>query len=135
MAALAKDRNTPSRKGELISVPVKAATKIYAGSLVAKAAAGYAAPASKAENLVVLGRAEESVDNTDGADGDVYVPVRRGVFRWGNSAGAGKIGVTEIGGSKAFIADDQTVTKTAAGATSAGKIVGVDAEGVWVETR
>ena len=135
MAALAKDRNTPSRKGNLISVPVKAATKIYAGSLVAKAAGGYAAPAAKAENLVVLGCAEVSVDNTDGADGDVHVEVRRGVFRWGNSAGAGKIAATEIGEKKAYIVDDQTVIKTAAGSTAAGVIVGVDAEGVWVETR
>ena len=134
MAALAKDRNTPSRLGVSISVPVKAATTIYAGSLVAKAAGGYAAPAAKAANLVILGRAEERADNSSGADGDVYVKVRRGVFRWRNSAGDGKIAVTEIGESKAYVADDQTVIKTATGSSSVGTILGVDGEGVWVET-
>ena len=135
MAALAKDRNTPRREDELISVPVKAATKIYAGSLVAKAAGGYAAPAKKAADLVVLGRAEELADNSSGKDGDIKVLVRRGIFRWANSAGAGKIAATEIGEKKAYVVDDQTVTKTAAGSTAAGTITDVDAEGVWVETR
>lgn len=135
MAVLSKDRMTPVRAGELISVPVKAATKIHAGSLVAKAAGGYAAPAAKAESLVVLGRAEEAVDNSAGADGDVRVRVRRGVFRWANSAGGGAVGQTEIGEKKAFIVDDQTVTKTKAGSTPAGTVIDVDAEGVWVETR
>ena len=135
MAALTKDRNTPRREGDLISVPVKAATKIWAGSLVAVPAAGYAAPATKAQNLTVLGRAEEQVDNSDGADGDKYVLVRRGVFRWATvDAQAGAVTAAEIG-KNVYIADDQTVDKREAASSVAGKCVGVDAEGVWVETR
>lgn len=135
MAALAKDRNTPAREGGYISVGVKAATKIYAGSLVVKAAGGYAEPGKKAENLVVLGRAEHFADNTDGVDGAIDVLVRKGVFAWENAAGNAAVGKALVGESKAYILDDQTVTKTAAGATSAGKVVAIDSEGVWVETR
>ena len=66
MAALTADRNTPYRDGELVSFKVKGAAKIYAGSIVVSDA-GYAKPGVKAENLVYLGRAEEFVDNTNGA--------------------------------------------------------------------
>ena len=135
MAALAKDRNTPARKGGYITVGVKAGVKIYAGALVVKAAGSYAEPGKKAENLIVLGRAEHLADNTGGADGDITVEVRRGVFAWANSAGNAAVGAGLTGEKKAYILDDQTVTKTAAGATAAGVIVAVDSEGVWVETR
>ena len=134
MAALAKDRNTPVRPGDLIDVPVKAATKIYAGSLVV-ADAGYAKPAAKAENLIALGRADEFVDNSSGAAGDVTVKVRRGLFRWDNTAvAAGTVKAAEIG-KDVYIVDDHTVDKRAAGSSKAGKCLEVDSEGVWVETR
>lgn len=135
MAALSKDRNTPAREGGIIIASVKAGAKIYAGALVVKAADGYAEPGKKAANLVVLGRAEHLADNTDGADGAITVEVRQGAFAWENAGGGGAVGHAQIGESKAFILDDQTVTKTAAGATSAGKIVAIDDEGVWVDTR
>ena len=133
MAALTKDRNTPSREGARIVVPVKAATKIYAGSLVAKASGKHAAPATKAASLVVLGRAEEQVDNGSGKDGDASVTVQRGTFKWANASGADAIAKTEIG-QDAYALDDQTVTKTATGASKVGKILGVEPDGVWVET-
>ncbi len=131
MTALTNDRHTPRRDGDLISIPVKAATTIYAGAMVI-ADAGYAAPGKTAENLVFLGRAEEFADNSAGGAGDVSIRVRRpGVFRWENSAGAGAIAQAEVG-SKAYMVDDQTVTKTAAGATAIGTILEVDDDGVWV---
>ena len=133
MAALDKDRSTPRRDPDLISVPVKAASKIYAGSLVV-ASAGYAASATKAENLIALGRAEEFVDNSSGANGDVKVLVRRGVFRWANDAGARAVTAAEIG-KDVYITDDQTVSKTAASSSKAGKALELSSEGVWVETR
>lgn len=133
MAALAADRSTPAREGEIITAGVKKETAIFAGSLVVKEAGGYAEPGKKAGSLVVLGRAEHSVTG-GAADGDVTVKIRRGVFAWENSAGAGEITAALVG-EKAYVADDQTVTKTASGATAAGKIIAVDSEGVWVETR
>ena len=131
MAALAQDRHTPRRDGDIVVVPVKKATKIYAGAMVI-ADGGYATPGKKGANLAFLGRAEEAADNTNGENGDLSIRVRRpGVFRWENSAGAGAIAQAQVG-TKAYMVDDQTVTKTAAGATAIGTILEVDDDGVWV---
>ncbi|KAK0329991.1 hypothetical protein LTR94_034588, partial [Friedmanniomyces endolithicus] len=61
--------------------------------------------------------------------------VKKGQFRWANSAAADAITRAEIG-DPAYIVDDQTVAKTNGGATRsvAGTIRDVDAQGVWVET-
>lgn len=135
MAALTEDRNTHQRQGDEISVPVAATKKIFAGSLVAASATGYATPGATATTLTALGRAEEQVDNSGGADGDVSVQVRRGVFKFGNEAGD-LVTQAELG-KDCYIVDDQTVARTDGGATrsKAGKVVGVDSDGVWVEIR
>ena len=133
MAALSADRNTPMRDGELISVPVKGATTIYAGGIVVSDA-GYAKPGTKAADLIYLGRAEESVDNSSGSDGDKNVMVRRGrAFKWDNSTGGDKIAQADVG-KAAYIVDDQTVTDTSTGASKIepGIILAVDNDGVWV---
>ena len=132
MAALAADRNTPYRDGELFSFKVKAAAKIYAGSIVVSDA-GYAKPGVKAAGLIYLGRAEEFVDNTNGADGDVSVLVRRGrAFKWANAGGANAAAQADVG-KPAYIFDDQTVTDVDAGASKLGDaiILAVDSDGVW----
>ncbi len=126
------DRNTPSRDGVLMAFPVKAGAKIHAGALVVLDT-GYAKPGAKAANLVFAGRAEAAADNSAGADGDLEVLVRRKrVFRWKNAAGGGKVAQAQVG-SAAYIADDETVTKTATGASKAGTVLAVDDDGVWVE--
>lgn len=134
MTALAKDRNTVARDGKTFGFGVAAAAKIYAGALVALTATGYATPGAVSTTLTAVGRAEEQVDNTGGADGAVTVKVRKGVFRFANSAAADEITIAEIG-DDCFIVDDQTVAKTNGTATRsiAGKVVDVDAQGVWVE--
>lgn len=133
MVALTKPRNTPERGCDLFEVPVKAATKIFAGSLVCLDAAGWAVPGATATTLIALGRAEAGADNSSGADGDVMVRVKRGAFRFGNSGAADAITRAEIG-DDCFVIDDQTVAKTNGTNTRsrAGKVVGVDAQGVWV---
>lgn len=135
MAALAADRNTPRTEGKIDSHPVKAATKIYAGALVMFDAAGWLVPASAATTLKPGGRAEARADNSAGANGDVSANVRRGTFRWGNSAAGDAITRADIGAS-AYAVDDQTVAKTNGGNTRsvAGIIRNVDAQGVWVES-
>lgn len=134
MAALSKDRATPERTGALDVIPVAAATKIYAGALVCRNAAGDAVPGSVATTLKAAGRAEEQADNTTGAAGDVSVKTRRGTFRFDNSAAGDLIAKADIGAT-AYIVDDQTVAKTNGSNTrsAAGKIRDVDAIGVWVE--
>lgn len=132
MAALTADRNTPVRTGEYAEHPVAAGKKIYAGALVVLNATGYAEPGVTAANVVAIGRAEEQVDNSGGADGDVSVRVRRGIFRYAND-GTNTIARTNIGGT-AYVVDDQTVASTNGGGTrsAAGEVVDVDSDGAWV---
>ena len=136
MSALTKDRNTPFREGAVLSVPVKAGATIHAGSLVARESGGYAKPATAAAGLTALGRAEQAIDNSAGSDGDKFVLVRAGVFRWNNSAGSAAISAPDIG-ADCFMVDDQTVAKTSSGDTRsrAGTVIGIDAEGVWVRSE
>ncbi len=129
---LTADRNTQMKDAELISVPM-AAAKVFAGSLVAANASGYATPGAASGTLTYLGRAEETVDNSAGNAGDKSVLVRRGkAFKWGNYASDA---VTQASmGKPCFIYDDAQVALTSNnGARSvAGIVVGVDTDGVWV---
>lgn len=136
MSGLTNDRNTPMRDGNTLVIGVKGGEKIFAGSLVALNSSGYATPGATATGLKALGRAEEQADNSAGADGAVSVEVRKGVFRFGNSASGDAITPAEIG-SDCYIADDQTVAKTDGTGTRsvAGKVFDVDAQGVWVSIR
>ncbi len=134
MARLTAPRDTNEIAGGATSIvlPVKAATTIFQGSIVAIDADGYAIPGKKAAALKAAGRAEETVENT-GKDGEAVVRVKRGVFVFDNaSAAANKVGPADILGP-CYIEDDQTVTQTATGASVAGLVVRVDDEGVAVE--
>ena len=134
MAALTADRNTPLKDGEIIPVPVAANAKIFGGALIAASATGFAVPGSVATTLTALGRAESFVDNTGGADGAKVVQVRRRqAFKFANQAGDL---VTQADfGKVCYIVDDQTVAKTNGTNTRsvAGKVLGVESDGVWVE--
>jgi len=134
MSALTADRNTPYKDGECLPVPVAADAVIYAGAIVVANAAGYAAPGSTATTLTYLGRAEHSVDNTDGANGAKSIVVRRKkAFKWANS-GADPIDQADLG-KTCYIVDDQTVAATSGTNTRspAGTVIGIDTDGVWVE--
>lgn len=48
---LSTDRNTPERDGRLVTHPMAAGKKIYAGALVVLNATGYAEPGSTATTL------------------------------------------------------------------------------------
>lgn len=133
--ALAANRDTPVREAGIESHPVKASTKLYAGALVCLDASGWAVPGAAATTLIAIGRAEGLVDNSAGANGDLNVTVRRGVFRWKNSGSTDAITRAEIG-DNCYVVDDETVAKTSGSSTRsiAGKIMDVDAQGVWVLT-
>lgn len=134
MTALTKDRNTVCRDGVQFSDPVAAAVVIFAGSLVCLNASGYAVPGSTSTTLKARGVAQEQVDNSAGAAGDLAIETRRGVFPFANSTSTDEITRADIGAS-AYIVDDQTVAKTSATNTRsvAGVIRDVDSNGVWVE--
>lgn len=133
--ALNRDRNTPERSGDLLTLPVAANTVIYAGALVAVNTAGYAAPGATAADLKAAGRAERQVVNNPGAAGDQLVSVKRGVFRFRNSD-ADPVAQANVSGD-CYIVDDQTVAATSGTNTrsKAGKVLEIEAGGVWVEIR
>lgn len=132
--ALTSDRNTPMKDTASLPVPVAANAHIRAGALVVANSSGYAAPGSTATTLTCLGRAECEVDNTGGANGAKTVVVRRKkAFKWANS-GTDLVGQSSLG-KNCYIVDDQTVAATDGGGTRsiAGKVMGIDTDGVWVE--
>jgi hypothetical protein len=134
LSALAADRNTPLKDGEIIAVPVATGVKIFAGALVAASATGFATPGATATTLTYLGRAEAQADNTTGANGAISVQVRRNkAFKFAN-LGADLVVQADLG-KNCYIVDDQTVAKTSGGSTRsvAGKVLGVESDGVWVE--
>lgn len=144
MAATTQDRNTPYRDCELTPIPVAAKEKIPAGVIVCINADGYAINGKEAPGLFYAGRADDSVDNSDGGNGEQYILVRsHKAFCWEND---GSITQAHLG-KRASVLDNQTVTaddgsapasedgKTAATAATrsqAGTIIMIDTDGVWV---
>lgn len=131
---LARERNTITLSPNALirEIGVKANTKIYAGALVVQDA-GFAAPGRTATTLVALGRAEETVDNTGGADGAQRVKIRRGVHGFKNHA-ADAVVAADVG-KDCFIVDDETVAKTSGVNTRsvAGKVFQIDGDTVFVD--
>ncbi len=126
--------NAPQRNGVFLVLTVAAATLLYPGGLVALNAAGAAVPATDTAGLQVVGRCEGLFDNSTGAAGDIVATIQRGVFRYANS-GSDPVAQADIG-NIAFIEDDSIICKV--GATNkvrAGRIVDVDDDGVWIDTR
>lgn len=134
MAALTEERKkTIERPGRERTFGVSAGVEIFAGAGVVLSG-GFAEPATTATGLTSVGRAEETVDNSGGGDGDKTVRVRRGVFPFENSAAADEITAADIGATCYWV-DDQTVAKTDGTSTrsAAGVVFDVDDDGVWVD--
>lgn len=134
MTASTQGRNTKRRDANWVGHPVNAGTTINAGTLVSLlTAGGKAVPGGTASSGIAVGVAEATV--TGAADGSTLVDCWRGMaFQYENSTSADAITRADIGNT-AYIADDQTVAKTDGGAgarKAAGKIIDVDAGGVWV---
>jgi hypothetical protein len=131
---LTGSRNTPHKDAELLPFPVAGGAKIFGGAMVVINATGFAAPGSTSLTVTYVGRAEDNVDNTAGADGAKTVSVRRKkVFKWANFA-TDPVAQADVG-KQVYIVDDFTVAKTNGTGTRsvAGKLMGVDLDGVWVE--
>lgn len=120
---------------EYLDLPVAANAKVEAGNLGVINAAGYLEHGSAALNLKAVGRIDQSADNTGGAAGAKRVRVRRGVFKWNNSGAADQITQADLY-NDCYVVNSTTVAKTNGGGTrsKAGRVVGVEADGVWVET-
>jgi hypothetical protein len=107
--ALSAAKDVPRKTGEMQSYPVYRTTKIYKGGLVNINATGYAIAATDTAGLVCVGVAYETVDNTSGSDGDLWVRVYR--------AGSFKLAATSITqamvGQLMYVVDDATMDDTA----------------------
>lgn len=129
MAALTEDRRSNMQDGEIVTLPVEAATKIYTGAITAVNAAGNGLPAADAAGLVSVGRAEETVDNSAGAAGALTVKVRKlKAFWYANSSGSPVTKAHLHGLATIYIEDDNTVSSaTGTNSVIAGKGLAVDA--------
>ena len=99
------------------AIPAAASAKIYQGALVSKTSAGYGR-ALKAGDIAV-GFAKDSVDNTNGIDGEKICELKA----------KGKVSLFISGitladmGRKVYASDDNTFTLTEAGNSAVGKLI------------
>lgn len=117
------------KDGKLVALPVAAGALIELGNLAAiDTATGYLVTASGGSGLVVVGVASETVDNTQGQDGDVTARILRN-----QSFLLENFDLTQADvGQDVYVYDGVTV-KTGPG-NVAGKLLAIDAEGpqVWI---
>lgn len=131
MTALNGPRRINETDGVYSDVPVKAGVTIFQGAIVAMEN-NLAVPGKTATGLTVLGFARETIDNTNGADGEVNVPVKRGTISLANLATDLIASGSE--GQDCYLVDDQTVAATSDTNTRsvAGTIIQVENGGVFV---
>lgn len=134
MTATTEGRATLRRDSNQFGFPVKGATKIPVGVITAIDATGMLVNGAAVSTQLVVGVAEVDIDNSGGIDGAIKGPVRRGCFKFANSAAADQITLTSYGQS-CYVVDNQTVAKTSSAGTRpvAGTVRDVEADGVWVQ--
>lgn len=113
----------------VLKIPVAAGECMKARTIAAVNADGYAVTGKKAEGLIKAGMVTEKADNSAGADGAAEVEVNRGTFVWKNDGTIKKTDILKT----CYIAGADTVTITAAGASAAGTVIAVEADGVTVD--
>ena len=116
--------------GNNLVIPVKAGVEIHPGMIVA-VKDGLASPGVKATGIIAVGRAEEYVDNRNGSDGQLYIKVKRGIFKLENDLET-PVEQKDIFKSCYFV-DAITVTSLATGSSVTGKILGLEDGQVIVE--
>lgn len=124
--------DTTERAGQVVNLPIAASVHIYAGTLLAiVTSSGFVTFAGDDAGKVVVGRAEQEVDNSlDGAGGALSVPVKRGTFLFQNSSrssGAYALTADNVG-QLCYVENEQTV-QVIAGSTNkivAGVFLGID---------
>ncbi len=129
MSGLTAGRNTVELGGTTLVLDVKAGAEIFEGGMVALDG-GYAVPATKKTTLIVAGRCENYVKNT-GADGEVKVRVKRGIFAYENDSTL-PLDNTHIL-KDCYVVDDNTVCSEKTGTCLAGRVIGFEDGQVFVE--
>lgn len=118
-------RDTAETYSEMLYLEVKPNAKIPQGHMVALEN-GLAIAGKKAENLVIVGRAEESVVGG-------FINIKRGVFLFENDT-ENPLNKTHIL-KDCYIKDSVTVTAESAGTSIAGKVIGFEDGQVKVEFK
>lgn len=131
------ERDTPTLPSHLAGFQIAAETIIERGHYVVIDEDGFASGAgtSVAATDAVVGRAQETVDNSDDLVGGARsVLVRPGVYRWDN-APADPVTQASVGRACYALADHVSVAATQAAVRPiAGTVLAVDDDGVWVKT-
>lgn len=135
MTTATEDIDTTRRTGNVRNLPVLAATKIFAGTIVEMDSTGFVVPATKATGKVYIGVCRTQADNSLGLDGAILAEIVRGDFGFNNSAAADEINRDDIG-LDCFLEDDNTVALTNGTATRSilGKIYDIDEDDKIVVT-
>jgi hypothetical protein len=133
MTALTKDTRRDYREGVDHPYPVAGSQIIYGNAFVCANATGFAVPGSDTAGLLFVGVGKQHVDNSDGADGDLQVVVRRKHVHKVKIVST----ITQANvGDKVYLVDDDTMD-LAAGVTNSiygGIIVGfIDGNIAWVD--
>jgi len=107
------------------SDPVKGGVKLIKGAMYGIDASGYAVNMESGTPAQARGEVLYTVDNTDGASGDLNVRGRSGIFKLHNSGTS--ISRADIG-SECFAVDNQTAHLSSSGGArpSMGRVVNVD---------
>jgi hypothetical protein len=139
MAAATTERKTQRLAtrgpGGFRNFSVAAGVKCFEGTLAALNAAGFVQPATTATGLKLVGVFDETVDNTDGANGDKRAEVRKdGAFGFDSAGAADAIDGGDIGAT-VYAVDDQTVGLTSASSSrsEAGKVYDVKNGQIFIE--
>lgn len=113
-----------------ISLPIKGSTKIVAGALVDRDANGYAINATASTTGQAVGVAQQTYDNSSGADGAIVGDFMPGCWVFANSTAGDAITIAEVG-KTAYVVDNNTVAKTDGSSSrhAAGKIYSIEPDG------
>lgn len=117
----------PEKLGQSYGYGVLAGVKLYGRAIVGITSTKLAVPAGHGSAVKLIGLAEERVDNSAGADGDVKVRVKKGLFLIPLSATVANIGAA------VYATADDTFTLTASTNLQIGVIDAVDADGTWLK--
>ena len=111
MTATTTARESRRKDGDFVAYPVAASTKIPKGVLVNINAAGYAVNSSDTAGETFAGVSHETVDNSTGAAGDLFIRVETtGTFQFVDGGANGA--QTDVGVDFKIV-DNQTVTDAA----------------------
>jgi hypothetical protein len=131
MAAATADQDFNIRNGEITTLPLAAATKVFSRTLAAADSAGRVKPGADTAGLRIVGWFEHYQDNSAGSAGDLSVQVRRGIIKLNNS-GSAAVDADDVG-KLCYVEDDNTVAESNTNKVVAGTVVEVESDGVWVE--